>query len=221
MGRKASFSPLRSAVSALLFGAAMVVWAGPNIIVLGLFSGKAVLTIDGERRVLSEGDISPEGVRLIQADSEGAVVEVEGRRERLALGTHIGSTFSAAKQREVRIWPDTGGMYTIDGSINGYSITFMVDTGATLVSMNSTEARRLGVDYLRDGRPAMLETASGREKAYRVNLDRISVGEIKVRNVPAVVLEGNLPSRTLLGMSFLDQLDMQRDGKALVLRSKW
>ncbi|WP_303902082.1 TIGR02281 family clan AA aspartic protease [Thiohalomonas denitrificans] len=221
MGRKAGFPPLEGTVLALLFLAATVVWAGPNIVVLGLFNGKAVLTIDGDRQVLSEGDTSPEGVRLIQADSEGAVIEVEGQRQRLALGTHIGSTFSVARQREVRVWPDAGGMYTIDGSVNGYSINFMVDTGATFVSMNSSEAKRLGVDYLRDGRPAMLETASGRETAYRVTLDRISVGEIKVRNVPAVVLEGNLPSRTLLGMSFLDQLDMQRDGKALVLRSKW
>ena len=221
MGGKAGCSRWKPAVAGLSFLAATVAWAAPDIVVLGLFKGKAVLTIDGDRQVLSEGDISPEGVRLIQADSEGALLDVDGRRQRFELGTHIGSTFSVAKQREVRIWPDPGGMYTIDGSVNGYSIKFMVDTGATFVSMNSSEAKRLGIDYLREGRPAMLETASGREKAYRVKLDKVTVGEIKVRNVSAVVLEGSLPSRVLLGMSFLGQLDMQRDGKALVLRSKW
>ncbi len=221
MGRNARLSFPGRAFVALLFFFATAAWAAPDIVVLGLFKGKAVLTVDGNRHVLSEGEVSPEGVHLVRADSEGAVIEIEGRRQRYALGTHIGSTFGSARQREVRIWPDTGGMYTVAGAVNGYSINFMVDTGASFVSMNSNEAKRLGVDYLREGRPAMLETASGRETAYKVNLNNVTVGEIKLRNVPAVVLEGNMPSRTLLGMSFLERLDMQRDGKALILRSKW
>lgn len=210
---------------AVLLSAALLLAAAPlhaaEIVVLGLFKGKAVLQVDGARRVVSEGQSTPEGITLIEADSEAALLDVGGRRVRYGLGTHIGSSYSAPQQQEVRIWPDTGGMYTVSGAVNGYSVSFLVDTGASLVAMNSGEAKRMGVDYLRDGRPGMIETASGRETAYRVELDSVSVGEIKLYNVPAVVLEGEMPSNILLGMSFLDRLEMQREGKALVLRNKW
>ncbi len=192
-----------------------------DIVVLGLFTGKAVVQIDGTRRVLSVGQSSPEGVRLVNSDSEAAVLEVNGRQARYTLGAHIGSSFEAAKGEEVRIWPDNGGMYATDGTINGQPIGFLVDTGATLISMNADDARRLGIDFVKDGRPAMLETASGRERAFQVMIDSVSVGGIKLHNVAAVVLEGSMPSTALLGMSFLNRVDMQRDGQALVLKSKW
>lgn len=192
-----------------------------EITVLGLFKGKAVLQVDGNRRVLAEGERSPEGVRLLSADSEGAELEINGRRQRYSLGMHIGSSYRSAEKAEVQIWPDPSGMYLAAGTIDGQSVDFLVDTGATFISINSSQARRLGIEYQRKGKPGMVETASGRERVYQVVLDSVAVGSVKLLNVPAVVLEGELPSRILLGMSFLDRVEMQRSSGALVLSNKW
>lgn len=187
--------------------------------IMGLFSNKAVLMIDGNRRILAAGETSPEGVKLISADSETAVLEINGQRQERRLGTHIGSSFTAAKKRSTRITP-TGGMYMSDGRINNRSVEFLVDTGATFVVMNSQYADRLGVDY-QEGQLGMVETASGMEKAWQVKLDSVSVGPVQVRNVDGMVLEGAMPSKVLLGMSFLSRVEMERVGTVLVLTNKF
>lgn len=192
-----------------------------KVVILGLFTNKAVLEIDGKRRVLSVGQSSPEGVSLLAADSEGALLKIDGKEQRLQLGSHIGSHFTAPEQKSVTLWPTTNGMYQTTGTINGYTIDFLVDTGATTVAMNAVTAKRLGINYRLEGRPGVVETASGREKVYRVILDTVTVGPIRLRNITAMVLEGGMPRHVLLGMSFLGQLDMQREGAALMLKQKW
>ena len=133
-----------------------------NIQVLGLFKNKAVVKIDGMRHTLSVGQVSPEGVELISADSASAVLEISGERNTYPLGgmMSIGS-YTQPKQRQVQIFPDNRGMYFTQGSINGYPIRFLVDTGATTVAMNGSHARRLGISFKFDGKPQMLSTASG------------------------------------------------------------
>ncbi len=195
--------------------------AEPQIRVLGLFSSKAVLEIDGQRRVLAEGQISPEGVRLISADSDAAVLEVNGKRQRMGLGRHIGSSFRAAEKKSLTLWPDRGGMYSTVGSVNGYTVNFLLDTGASSIAMNAATAKRMGINYRLDGKIGAANTASGVVKTYRVLLDRVTVGAIKQHNVPAVVIEGSHPLQVLLGMSFLKRLEMVREGEALHLKQKW
>lgn len=193
-----------------------------KISVLGLFKDKAVLTIDGKRRVLSAGETSPEGVRLVSADSEAAVLEVDGQRGHYRLGSHISSTFTAPEAgAAAKIWPTPDGMYSVTGSINGYPVDFLVDTGATLVAMNRNQARRLGIDHRVEGEPGMSSTASGLARTWYVTLDRVRVGDIALRNVKAAVLDGDFPTEVLLGMSFLNRVDMRRDGRLLELRKKY
>lgn len=191
-----------------------------DIVVLGLFKDKAVLTIDGNRRVLKSGERSPEGVRLVSADSEAAVLEVDGRTRRHLLGTHIGSRYTAPSMREVQLWPDAAGMYRTTGSINGRTIDFLVDTGATNVALNANQARRLGIDYRLNGKVGMASTASGMSRYWAVRLDAVRIGDILLRNVDAAILEGNFPTQALLGMSFLGRLEMMREADALRLRQK-
>lgn len=192
-----------------------------QITVLGLFKGTAILRIDGTQRSLKQGQTSPEGIKVISADSSTVVLEVDGERKSMGLGTHIGGSFTKPKRPVVNIWPNTQGMYLQTGSINGYTVEFLVDTGATSIAMNAAQARRLGIDYRLKGTPQGVETASGRVPAYRVYLDRVKVGAIEQRNVVAVVLEGTLPSKVLLGMSFLNRLEIKRDGAAMMLIQKW
>jgi len=192
-----------------------------RITVRGLFKNKAILEIDGKQHLLRAGQTSPEGVKLISATSRKALVENNGKHFSLSLGTAISSNFSAPRQQSLRIVPDARGMYRTTGSINGFPVQFIVDTGATLISMSRRQAKRLGIDYRVEGEPAVSTTASGYSRIYRIKLKRVKIGEIELREIEAAVHDGDFPPITLLGMSFLGRLDMHRQGGALELKRKY
>ena len=189
--------------------------------VLALFNGKAMLQIDGTNHLLREGQEGPHGLILISANAKKAVIEVDGRRGEYRLGSHAGGTFAEPQDREVKIWRDSSGGYTTTGSINGRNTEMLVDTGATLVALSELEANRLGIAFRREDKKAQVQTASGVAIAYRVTLARVRVGDIELSNVKGVVLEGDSPRHVLLGMSFLNQVEMNNQGNILLLRSKF
>jgi len=191
-----------------------------NIIVVGLFSDQAVLTINKQQRLLRVGNTSPEGVKLISATSRSAILEVEGIQEKYLLGSHIGSYYTPAMlQPIVSIWPNNG-MYLTVGSVNGYSVDFLIDTGASAIAFNATTAKRLGLEYL-NAPTNMVQTASGIEMAYQVTLDQVQVGDIKLYNIDAIVLDGPHPERALLGMTFLRQVEIRRIDERMDLKKKY
>lgn len=197
------------------------VQAVQDVRVVGLFNNQAVLQINGRQHVLKAGQTSPEGVKLLEADSESAVLQIEGKRVEAYLDGRISAPAHSTASREVQVWRNTSGMYTTVGSINGMPVSFLVDTGATQVAMNTAQARRLGIDYRVTGSPAEVTTASGVERAWMVNLDSVKVGELEVRNVQAVVLEGAQPQTTLLGMSYLGRMKITNDGRLMTLQKKY
>lgn len=209
-----------NAIPAVLLLCAMQALAA-DVSVVGLFADKAVIVIDGGKpRTLSVGQTSPEGVRLIRADRNAAVIEFQGQRQTLApgdgsrVGGNVASTGSSGPS--VTLTADASGHYQTLGQINGGTVQFMVDTGATVIAISSTTARQLGLNYL-NGQRGYTQTANGRATAYKVTLDTVKVGDITLHAVEAVVLEGdNLPV-ALLGMSFLNRTEMKRDGQALTL----
>ncbi|MBI2969824.1 MAG: TIGR02281 family clan AA aspartic protease [Gammaproteobacteria bacterium] len=211
----------RCALSLALICIAPTAFAIDKIVVVGLFKDRAVVSIDGRQHVLSAGMTSPEGVTLISADSREAVLEVDGIRTAYALGAHIGSQY---KKREapstVTVAPDLQGMYLVNGNINGFQVDFVVDTGATYIAMNRHQAKRLGLDYKLEGRQALSSTAAGITKVYLVNLDKVRIGDIEIRNVPGAVHDGDHPAIILLGNSFLNQLNLSREGDMLQLMQK-
>ena len=189
-----------------------------KIVVNGLFTNMAVVTIDGKQRTLKPGKPSPEGVLLISADSKEAVIEIDGKQETYTLGTHIGGSFKPSDDSiKVTIAPDLGGMYLVNGSINNHQVKFLVDTGATLISMNKHDAKRLGIHYRMKGIPASSVTASGHAKTYLVNLKKVKVGSIELNDVSASVHDSSFPDVILLGNSFLNRVSMSRDGELLQL----
>lgn len=208
---------MRRILCTLFLFVASPIMAAEQVQVLGLFSGKAMLMIDGQSYTLSAGETSPEGVKLISADSNKALLEMDGKRQELMLGTQISSHYPEAKKKVVDIYPDEIGMYRVNGSINGQSINFLVDTGASDIAMNSKQAAQLGIDYLNNGVAGLADTASARVRVYRVKLDKVTVGTINAYNVDAMVLEGTQPAQVLLGQSFLNQLHMKREGTLLRL----
>jgi aspartyl protease family protein len=195
--------------------------AAPDVRVVGLFSGRAVVQIDGQQSVLRVGQTGPQGVRLLSADSESAVLEIDGEPVEARLDGRVSARSRAAPEPEFRVWRDTRGMYTTVGSINGLPVPFLVDTGATQVALNSAQARRLGIDYRVTGTEAAVTTASGVEPAWQVTLDSVKVGELEVHNVAAVVIDGPQPETALLGMSYLGRLEITNSGQLMTLRKKY
>lgn len=204
----------------LLFVFSSAVGAVKSVSVQALFTGKAVIMIDGQRRTLAVGETSPEGVKLIAADSKKAILEIEGAREEYTPGSAISLNFDAPAMREEKIYANERNMFLAIGSINGQSVRFLLDTGATTIAMNKSQAKKLGVRYRVDGEPATASTASGFVRSYSVLLKSVSLGKIKRRNVEAMVIDGNHPGPILLGMSFLGGLKIEKSGNAMSLQQR-
>ncbi|WP_321528679.1 TIGR02281 family clan AA aspartic protease [Sedimenticola selenatireducens] len=203
----------------LLWSASVL--AVEKVRVMALFADKAMLQIDGKQRLLRAGQKSPEGVLLVSADANGAVIEVNGKRDSYSLGSQVGGHFAQRQMAEVKIWADNRGSYNTMGSINGRMVDMLVDTGATTIAMSEVEAKRLGIPYRIRGEKTGVRTASGFAKAYAITLDQVQVGELVLQQVEAVVVEGNSPHRVLLGMSFLSRVKMEHKGTLMVLQSKF
>jgi len=198
-----------------------VAHATPDVRVVVLFSDRAVVIIDGRQHVLRTGQSGPEGVRLLAADSESALLEIDGREVEARLDGRVTARKRTAEVQEVQVWRNNAGMYTTVGSINGLTVTFLVDTGASKVALNADEARRLGIDFRVSGTPTAVGTASGVARAWAVTLDSVKVGSLEMRNVGAVVLEGSTPQHALLGMTYLGRLEIDNDGRLMTLRKKY
>lgn len=190
-----------------------------DIHVVALTANKAVVRINGGKtQVLSVGQSTPEGVRLIDATSSEAVFEFGGKRRTLAAGQGAAVATVAEPRRgeSIILTADSRGHFITSGTVNGTSLRFLVDTGATSVVLSSSDARSAGINYLA-GTRAVTQTANGAVPAYTVKLDRLQIGDVTVSNVDAIVIEGGKLPIALLGMSFLNRMEMKRDGQTMTL----
>ncbi len=120
--------------------------------------------------------------------------------------------------RRVTLRANAEGHFVADAVIDGRTVTVMVDTGATLVAITDTTARRLGLYPPRSDYRERLSTANGMVMAARVTLDNIRLGDVFLRDVEAVIVPGNALPVDLLGMSFLSRLSkFEIAGRQLVL----
>ncbi len=213
--------PMRRSLAALLIlAAAGAPSAGVDVKVIALFTDKALLQIDGEQKVVRAGE-SFKGVLLKSASGRGAVVEIDGRSLELGLNQSIAGNFKAPTRSAMKIYPDDLGMYFVTGKINGQTTRFLVDTGATYVTLSSAKARRLNIDYRRDGVPGSAQTAASVVPVWQIKLDSVSIGGILVRDVDATVIEGAAPPEVLLGNSFLRHTRLQQAGSVLEIEKRF
>ncbi len=189
-----------------------------EIEVIGLFKDAALVSIDGQRKLLKVGVVSSEGVELIQADSSGAMALYNNEKISLTLSGKISTTFEKPVDATVQI-VGRNNQFKTHGSINGRSVGFLVDTGATAVAMNRNHAVSLGLNY-EGGRALRVETAGGVIDGHRIVVDSITVGGINVTNVEVAVLEGRYPTDILLGMSFLKHVEIRKSEGLMTLVSK-
>lgn len=189
-------------------------FAETTVKVVGLAPDHADLMVNGlVLRRMKAGQTSPEGVRLISATREEAELEVDGKRCTLRKGQAAGGSVSLQANPQ--------GHFLTTIRVNGVPTQALVDTGASDVAINSAEAKRMKINYTA-GRRVTINTANGQCPAWQVTLSSVQLGEIELRNVQGSVIEGG-PERlkqTLLGMTFLSQLDMQRSGSTLTLSKR-
>ena len=207
-------------IAGLFAAAAAFPAAATDVTVIGLFPGMAVITIDrGSPKTLKVGERTGEGVLLVSVGNGNAVLEIDGKRQTLEMGQHFETSSMTGTRTSVTLAQDGSGHFRTEAYVNGVRVRFLVDTGATLVSIPMSEAGRLGINYLQ-GQPGYSVLADGRRVAsYRVNLESVAIGDITLFNVDGVVTPGS--GEPLLGMSFLSRTELRNDGQRLVLTKRY
>ncbi|MBS1209494.1 MAG: family clan aspartic protease [Proteobacteria bacterium] len=186
---------------------------------MGLFGGKAVLVIDGGApRTLAVGQ-SVGRVRLIEVGKDAATVDINGHRAQISLGEPVSVGATSGTLRQVTLVSDARGHFFTSGMINGSSVRFLVDTGATSVAMDRATATRAGI-VLSEGTMGMANTANGTVTTVKVKIAKILIGDITLFDVDATVLPVAMPE-VLLGMSFLNRMEMRREGSTMVLTQRY
>lgn len=187
----------------------------------GLFGGKAVLVVDGGApRTLAVGARSPEGIKLLSVERDSAWVEVEGRRVQLRIGENVASSRSSdVGAVAIHLNADSQGHFLSDGAINGTPVRFLLDTGATVIALGRSDALRASIRTA-SAPVMMVQTANGVVRAWRVKLASVKLGGVTLTNVDAAVMEADMP-HVLLGMSFLNRMDMQRSGQIMTLKQRF
>jgi aspartyl protease family protein len=188
-----------------------------DVAMVGTIGDKAaVLAIDGGNPKTVKVGQTWHGIKVLEVKGDLATIEVDGQRRVLRRGMHYRSADEPSADRQsVTLAADPRGHFFSEGAINGNPVRFVVDTGATLVALPAAEARRLGLDYRR-GTRGITQTAGGPVEAFRIRLDRVRLGDIELTGVDGVVIEQGL-NVALLGMSFLNRVEMKREGQTMTL----
>ena len=111
-----------------------------------------------------------------------------------------------AGQRMVTIGRDHRGHFQANGRVDGRQVSFMVDTGASVIALTERDADRLGIRPMRGSYTASVSTANGVVRAAPVTLNSVDIGGLVVRDVRALVVPGGGLSENLLGLSYLTRL---------------
>ena len=180
--------------------------------------GKAIIHINGKSRLLSPGRTSKEGVKLLSFNKKEVIVRVHGKRYRYKRKSETGIQL----EDEVSIRYKTnfygGGGYFVNGFINGIKVDFKVDTGATVVGLSLKDANKLKIRLKK--RDKILVGLAGGKTAdgWSTTLKSVRVGDIELKNVSALVIDSREYSVILLGMSFLDELEISQSGNTMILK---
>jgi aspartyl protease family protein len=207
-------------IIALLLWFACGAAAAADVALIGVIGDKAaVLALDGgDPKTVKVGQ-TWNGVTVLSVEKDRATVEIEGTKRVLQQGQHYRRSVPSSDRAQATLAAGPGGHFIGEGAINGNPVRFLVDTGATSIALPASEAVRLRIDY-RKGRRGISNTANGQAQVYAVKLDTVRLGDIELQSVDAVVFEQGLDT-VLLGMSFLNRLEMRREGSTMILTRRF
>ncbi|MFN2643759.1 MAG: TIGR02281 family clan AA aspartic protease [Burkholderiales bacterium] len=155
------------------------------------------------------------GVTVLEVNDHSATIERDGKQLVLPLSPHYRRADTPSDRSRLIVAADERGHFFIDGAVNGAPMRFLVDTGASMVMLSSAHARRLGLRY-EEGPLVRVQTANGPAGARFVILDRVRIGPIELNGVDGLVSDQAAPT-ALLGMSFLNRIEMRREGDSMTL----
>ncbi|MFZ6781044.1 retropepsin-like aspartic protease family protein [Undibacterium sp. Ji83W] len=190
-----------------------------DIGVVGLFPGKAILVVDGAPpKTYTVGSNISSDAKLVDADRESATVVINGKRKVLTMGQTVHRSAPSSGNSVVLKAGDRG-HFMAPAMINGVGINMLVDTGASLIALPAADAIRLGINY-RQGRQGTASTAGGVVPTYLIKLDTVKIGDVELHQVEASIIEQGL-NVPLLGMSFLNRMEMRREGDQMTLTKRY
>jgi aspartyl protease family protein len=126
-------------------------------------------------------------------------------------------TTSGANYRSMTIQSGANGQFSVQATVEGRRMEFLIDTGAAAIALRESEAARLGIHPARRDYVIRASTANGVVLAAPVELERVEVGALTVRNVRAIVLPDEALGQNLLGMTFLSRVRFEHHNGRLVL----
>lgn len=147
---------------------------------------------------LAAGVLVPRYATRVTAGPEPAVLTVQPAA--------AGPIAAPPNSRSMVVPRDARGQFQVDGRVDGQQISFMVDTGASVIALTASDAARLGIHPAQSEFVAAVKTANGTVRGAPTQLDMVEVGDLLVRDVPALVLPDEALSENLLGLSFLSRL---------------
>jgi len=213
-------------LSALLLGSLLTLVHLPasaqNVALTGIMGQRALLVIDGAAPSVFAPGENRDGVTLISVEADRAVIELGGRRQSLRVGdvpVNLAPASGSTGNSRIVLTAGPGGHFISSGQINGASVRFLVDTGATEVSMSADEADRIGLQY-RSGTPVVLYTANGTTQGYKIHLNSVRLGGVEVYNVEAIVAGNSMPF-VLLGNTFLAHFQLKQENDSLTLDKRF
>ncbi len=206
---------LLALLALLLPGAGMAQDVG----LAGIMGSKAMLMINGgEPQAVPVGK-TVDGVKLVSIQEDQVIIEAAGRKRPLRIGQHAIGVAGGDGSGKIIMTADAQGHFFTTGTINGTSVRFLVDTGASMISLGATDARRIGLDFNR-GQKALTNTANGQAVVSKIQVDTVRIGDVTMHNVDALIHQNDMPI-ALLGMSFLNRMEMQRDGSTMTLKKRF
>ena len=203
----------------LLCGVAAAQSGAQSVSLAGMLGGKALLVVNGSApKAVAVGE-SHQGVKVLQAQGEQALVDIGGVKQTLRLGdvpvNAAGGAPGPGSSGRIVLPAGSGGHFSAQGLINGRPVTMLVDTGATAVAISVSDADRIGLNY-KGGKQVGVTTANGTTGGWLVKLSSVRLGDVDVYDVDAIVTPAAMPF-VLLGNSFLTRFQMNRNNDQLIL----
>jgi len=147
-------------------------------------------------------------VLLVLAFTAGAVVAYKDQEKVVRASDTVSDPVrERGSARAVQISRGQGGEFALRAKINGVTAPMVIDTGATSVVLTYETAKAAGLPLEMLEYNVDVETAGGHTKAARLTLNRLAIGKLVERSVPALVVPHGQMKTNLLGMSYLDRLE--------------